>query len=82
ITHVEDRPGHDFRYAIDASKITSELGWTPRYTLEAGLAQTMDWYLTHSAWWTSILERDNRDVMGGGAAAGGWTLRDSGEVAA
>ena len=50
--HVADRPGHDQRYAIDNSKLTSELGWTPRYTnLREGLVATIEWYKTNEAWW-------------------------------
>ncbi|GAA4629029.1 dTDP-glucose 4,6-dehydratase [Cellulomonas oligotrophica] len=50
--HVNDRPGHDMRYAIDASKLRTELGWEPRYTtFEDGLAATVDWYRTHESWW-------------------------------
>lgn len=50
ITFVEDRPGHDFRYAIDASRIQSELGWTPRETFESGMEKTIEWYLKHGDW--------------------------------
>jgi dTDP-glucose 4,6-dehydratase len=50
ITYVKDRPGHDRRYAIDASKINAELGWAPSVTFEEGLAQTIDWYLTNTEW--------------------------------
>ena len=46
ITFVEDRPGHDFRYAIDADKITQELRWHPLHTLEQGLEKTINWYLS------------------------------------
>ena len=50
ITHVADRPGHDLRYAIDASKIDSQLNWSPAETFETGLRKTIDWYLSNSAW--------------------------------
>ena len=50
ITFVKDRPGHDRRYAIDASKINKELGWTPSITFEEGLAETIDWYLQNQEW--------------------------------
>jgi dTDP-glucose 4,6-dehydratase len=50
ITYVKDRPGHDLRYAIDASKINKELGWKPSVTFEEGLAQTIDWYLENEEW--------------------------------
>ena len=50
ITHVADRPGHDLRYAIDASKIQSKLGWTPKETFETGIRKTVEWYLEHRGW--------------------------------
>lgn len=50
ITYVKDRPGHDLRYAIDASKINKELGWKPSVTFEEGLSETIDWYLNNEAW--------------------------------
>jgi len=50
ITHVQDRPGHDLRYAIDASKIERELNWTPVETFESGIRKTVEWYLGHSDW--------------------------------
>jgi len=50
VTFVQDRPGHDRRYAIDSAKLRGELGWTPRYDLESGLADTVRWYLTHPEW--------------------------------
>ncbi|MFI1744750.1 dTDP-glucose 4,6-dehydratase [Thalassobellus sediminis] len=50
ITYVKDRPGHDLRYAIDASKINKELGWKPSVTFEEGLSITIDWYLNNEAW--------------------------------
>ena len=54
ITFVEDRPGHDQRYAIDPSKIEDEIGWTPRETFESGLEKTVDWYLENRWWWEPI----------------------------
>ncbi|HEY8161057.1 MAG TPA: dTDP-glucose 4,6-dehydratase [Methylocystis sp.] len=54
ITFVEDRPGHDLRYAIDCSKIEAELGWRPSETFETGLAKTIRWYLANPAWWRAI----------------------------
>lgn len=56
IAFVGDRPGHDFRYAIDSSKLRSQLGWRPRYEFNDGLRQTVLWYLENQAWWQSILE--------------------------
>jgi dTDP-glucose 4,6-dehydratase len=54
IAFVEDRPGHDLRYAIDAAKIRRELGWEPRETFETGLRKTVEWYLTNRSWWERI----------------------------
>ena len=54
ITYVKDRPGHDRRYAIDASKIKSELGWEPSVTFEEGLAETVEWYLDNSEWLNKV----------------------------
>ena len=59
ITFVEDRPGHDQRYAIDSSKITSELGWVPKYGFEKGLETTVKWYLNNYSWCKKILEKSN-----------------------
>lgn len=56
ITHVTDRPGHDLRYAIDASKIERELGWKPEETFETGLRKTVQWYLANKDWWQAILD--------------------------
>ena len=50
ITFVKDRPGHDLRYAIDATKIKNELGWMPQETFETGIAKTIDWYLNNQEW--------------------------------
>jgi dTDP-glucose 4,6-dehydratase len=54
ISFVRDRPGHDRRYAIDSSRIRSELAWTPRETFESGLARTVHWYLDHAAWLQAV----------------------------
>jgi len=54
ISFVTDRPGHDFRYAIDASKLEKELGWTPSETFESGLEKTIRWYLSNQQWWRDI----------------------------
>ena len=56
ITFVKDRPGHDIRYAIDASKIAKDLGWKPEETFESGLEKTVDWYLNNKEWWSSVLD--------------------------
>lgn len=55
ITYVTDRPGHDMRYAIDPTKIHTELGWLPETKFEDGIRQTIKWYLTHKSWWENIL---------------------------
>jgi dTDP-glucose 4,6-dehydratase len=60
ITFVTDRPGHDRRYAIDASKLEDELGWRAQETFETGLARTVRWYLDNEAWWQAILDRGYR----------------------
>ncbi len=60
IHYVKDRPGHDLRYAIDASKITRELGWRPQETFASGIRKTVQWYLQNEAWWRPILEGSYR----------------------
>ena len=55
ITFVKDRPGHDLRYAIDASKIERELGWVPKESFETGLRKTVQWYLENCSWWERVL---------------------------
>ena len=55
ISYVSDRPGHDFRYAIDASKLERELGWKPQESFEAGIEKTIRWYLDNESWWRDIL---------------------------
>lgn len=56
ITFVTDRPGHDLRYAIDATKIGCELGWRPQETFESGIRKTVEWYLNHRTWWECVLD--------------------------
>lgn len=56
ITYVTDRPGHDVRYAIDASKIQRELGWVPEETFESGIRKTVEWYLANERWWRRVLD--------------------------
>ena len=56
IAYVADRPGHDKRYAIDASRIRDELGWTPQETFETGIEKTVAWYLANEAWWRAIVD--------------------------
>ncbi|MHB8564308.1 MAG: GDP-mannose 4,6-dehydratase, partial [Acidiferrobacteraceae bacterium] len=57
ISFVKDRPGHDRRYAIDASKIRSELGYLPKHAIESGLQELVRWYLSNEHWWRSLLAR-------------------------
>ncbi len=52
---MDDRLGHDFRYAIDASKIERELGWKATYSFNEGLAETIDWYIQNKKWWQDVL---------------------------
>ncbi|KKO46987.1 dTDP-glucose 4,6-dehydratase [Arsukibacterium ikkense] len=56
ITYVTDRPGHDLRYAIDASKIERELGWQPQETFDSGLRKTVQWFLANKGWWQAVLD--------------------------
>jgi len=58
ITFVKDRPGHDRRYAIDATKISTELGWKPQETLETGLRKTVQWFLSNEEWWQPLLSEE------------------------
>jgi dTDP-glucose 4,6-dehydratase len=69
IAFVPDRPGHDLRYAIDASRLRTELGWEPSVDFEGGLARTVDWFLANEWWWRPILDRtyDGRRLGGGRA---------------
>lgn len=61
ITFVKDRAGHDRRYAIDATKIKTELGWTPAETVEGGLRRTIEWYLNNRDWWKPLLSKEYQD---------------------
>lgn len=61
ITYVEDRPGHDRRYALDISRVTTELGWQPQISLEDGLNGTIEWYRQNRAWWESIKSGEYRE---------------------
>ena len=72
VTFVTDRPGHDFRYAVDPSSARDGLGWSPARSFEEGLAATVDWYLSHRPWWTPRVETGRLArlglVAGGGRA--------------
>ena len=57
ITFVKDRPGHDFRYAIDASKLKKEIGWEPKESFNTGIQKTIEWYLKNEEWWKTIQEK-------------------------
>jgi len=62
ITFVDDRPGHDIRYAINANKINLELGWKPIETFETGIYKTVQWYLENNTWWKRILDGSYKNV--------------------
>lgn len=70
IRFVDDRPGHDRRYAIDATRIAEELDWRPQVDFETGLARTVDWYLDNEAWWQRIRSGEYRDSGGASARDG------------
>jgi dTDP-glucose 4,6-dehydratase len=61
ISYVRDRPGHDRRYAIDASRIQEELGWRPAHNFEDGIRETVSWYRSHEGWWRRIMSGEYRD---------------------
>lgn len=61
ITFVKDRPGHDRRYAIDATKLKTELGWTPAETVDSGLRRTVEWFLSHRDWWQPLLSAEYQE---------------------
>lgn len=69
ITHVDDRPGHDFRYAIDSSKLQTQLGWSPSHDFETGLRSTVQWYLDNEAWWAPLYERYAGQRLGTGSTS-------------
>jgi dTDP-glucose 4,6-dehydratase len=56
IKHVEDRRGHDYRYAVNSSKIKNELGWKPEFDFESGIRKTLNWYLDHKEWWEQVID--------------------------
>ena len=60
ITFVEDRPGHDYRYAIDSSKIQNQMNWKPKETFESGIEKTIAWYLKNQSWWRKIQKNKYR----------------------
>ncbi len=64
VEYVPDRPGHDFRYALDNAKIERELGWRPEVRFEVGLSRTVDWYREHPDWWRPLKERLARESRG------------------
>jgi dTDP-glucose 4,6-dehydratase len=63
IKFVKDRPGHDRRYAIDATKLRTELGWKPKYTFDTGIEQTINWYLENKQWWENIISGEYQDYF-------------------
>ena len=63
IRFVADRPGHDRRYAIDATRIREELGWEPQVTVQEGLRRTVSWYLAHPGWWQPLLSADYANYL-------------------
>lgn len=67
ITYVQDRPGHDQRYAIDASKIQRDLGWTPEESFESGIRKTVEWYMSNREWWQRVQDGSyQRERLGAG----------------
>ncbi len=71
ITYVSDRPGHDLRYAIDASKIARDLSWHPKHDTQTGLKQTVDWYIKNEPWWTNLANTPLAPLRGEGSGVRG-----------
>jgi dTDP-glucose 4,6-dehydratase len=71
ITFVDDRPGHDQRYAMDTSKLTRDLGWVPRETFGTGLRKTVEWYLANRPWWEALRQRYDGARLGLGGVGSG-----------
>ena len=63
ISFVKDRPGHDLRYAIDASKIENELRWKPKYNFDTGIKMTIDWYMNNQSWWNDIINGEYKNYF-------------------
>lgn len=63
ISYVSDRPGHDMRYAIDPTKIETELGWKPKYNFDTGILETIQWYLDNKSWWENVLSGEYIEYM-------------------
>jgi dTDP-glucose 4,6-dehydratase len=65
IKFVPDRPGHDLRYAIDSSKLKSELDWAPQHSFKEGLSATVQWYIENRSWWEPLLDKHQATVRRG-----------------